>query len=79
MFENRKAIKPVEKTIKPKKTIISNYGGLEAIQNIVFFLFLARFYKVWTMQFSVFEHRSNEVIVFLVSHYYKQIISDRIS
>ena len=65
MFENRKAIKPVEKQIKQQtKTIISNYGGLEAIQNIVFFLFLARFYKVWTMQFSVFEHRSNEIIVF---------------
>ena len=37
MFENRKAIKPVEKPIKPKKQIISNYGGLEAIQNIAFF------------------------------------------
>ena len=39
MFENRKAIKPVEKQIKQKKPIISNYGGLEAIQNIAFFGF----------------------------------------
>ena len=57
---NQKSSKTSRQT--KTKTIVSNYGGLEIIQNISSPLFLVRVYKVWTKRFSVFEHTPNDII-----------------
>ena len=60
------------KQIEQKKTIISNYGGLEITQNIALFVF-SKVYKVWTMRLGVFMHAPNEIIGCLVTHCQTQI------
>ena len=51
MFETRKAIKPVKKQIKQKKTIFSNYGGLKSFKLLVYFVFskiyISQVYSTW--------------------------------
>ena len=65
MFQTRNAIEPVnKKQMKLKQHHISNYGGRKSLKTF-FFLFSAKFYKVWTMRFGMFEHTSDEISVSL--------------